>query len=137
MPRFEGRPSRELDARVESIEPRLLLAAYGVTNTDDTGPGSLRQAILDANAAPGDDEVRFDIPGDSAALKTIKPLSFGRMLRGDNDRKLLEAMKAGQRETPITPAPGTPGDVSGFGDRPRAGRGEGPARDKQESNPSP
>ncbi len=34
---------------------------YTVTNTADSGAGSLRQAILDANA--GTDTIAFDIPG--------------------------------------------------------------------------
>jgi titin len=34
-----------------------------VTNTLDTGPGSLRQAILDSNATPGTDTIAFNIPG--------------------------------------------------------------------------
>ena len=34
-----------------------------VTNTDDVGPGSLHDAILEANALPGADEIRFNIPG--------------------------------------------------------------------------
>ena len=38
-------------------------AAFVVTNTADSGPGSLRQAILDAAAAPSVDSVIFDIPG--------------------------------------------------------------------------
>ena len=44
-----------------------------VTNTDDTGTGSLRQAILDANARPGLDYVTFDVPG--AGPHTIRPVS--------------------------------------------------------------
>ncbi len=36
---------------------------FTVTHTLDVGPGSLRQAILDANARPGRDRVLFDIPG--------------------------------------------------------------------------
>jgi hypothetical protein len=42
----------------EDDEPSIL-----VTNTDDSGPGSLRQAILDANANPGKDNIEFAIPG--------------------------------------------------------------------------
>lgn len=34
-------------------------ATFTVTNLNDSGPGSLRQAILDANAAAGDDTVVF------------------------------------------------------------------------------
>ena len=45
-----------------------------VTNTDDSGLGSLRQAMLDANAHTGvTDTIRFDIPG--AGPHTIAPLS--------------------------------------------------------------
>src|SRR5437016_3337378 len=36
---------------------------FTVTNTNDSGPGSLRQAILDANANAGADIITFDIPG--------------------------------------------------------------------------
>jgi len=40
-----------------------------VTNTNDSGAGSLRQAILDANSIPGLDTVVFNIPG--PGVKTI------------------------------------------------------------------
>ncbi len=45
-----------------------------VTNTDDAGPGSLRQAILEANALAGKEIVRFDIPGGGPHF--IKPLTL-------------------------------------------------------------
>ena len=38
-------------------------ATFTVVNTDDSGAGSLRQAILDANANFGDDVIEFDING--------------------------------------------------------------------------
>ena len=38
-------------------------ATFTVTNTADSGAGSLRQAILDANANPGADTITFAIPG--------------------------------------------------------------------------
>lgn len=34
-----------------------------VTNTNDSGPGSLRQAIVNANANPGPDTINFDLTG--------------------------------------------------------------------------
>ncbi len=46
---------------------------YTVVNTNDSGPGSLRQAILDANANVGADVIKFNIPGTGA--HTIKPAS--------------------------------------------------------------
>ncbi|MBH0204115.1 MAG: DUF4347 domain-containing protein, partial [Nitrospira sp.] len=39
------------------------LATYTVTNTSDSGAGSLRQAILDANANAGTDNIVFSIAG--------------------------------------------------------------------------
>ena len=62
-------------AAIESIEPRLLMAAFTVTSVDDSGPGTLRQAILDANTAAGADEVRFNIPGEAGATRTVQPVS--------------------------------------------------------------
>jgi len=34
-------------------------ATFTVENTNDSGPGSLRQAVLDANTNPGPDEIVF------------------------------------------------------------------------------
>ena len=38
-------------------------AGYVVTNTNDSGPGSLRQAVYDANHAAGPQKITFNIPG--------------------------------------------------------------------------
>src|SRR5262249_52828062 len=38
----------------------LLGATFTVTNTNDTGAGTLRQAIIDANASPGLDTIAFN-----------------------------------------------------------------------------
>jgi Tol biopolymer transport system component len=43
------------------------------SNTNDSGPGSLRQSILDANASPGTQTIDFQIPG--AGVHTINLLS--------------------------------------------------------------
>jgi len=59
----------------------LLLAAsaadaqttFTVTNTNNGGLGSLRQALLEANAAAGADTIAFDIPGPGP--HKIRPLS--------------------------------------------------------------
>ncbi len=48
-------------------------ALFTVINTNDSGPGSLRQAILDANATAGADTIAFNIPG--SGVHTITPLS--------------------------------------------------------------
>ncbi len=48
-------------------------ATYTVTTTNDSGPGSLREAIALANANPGPDLIAFNISG--AGPHTIRPLS--------------------------------------------------------------
>ena len=45
--------------RLESLEERAVLATFLVNSIDDSGAGSLRQAILDANDEPGADTIRF------------------------------------------------------------------------------
>lgn len=46
-------------------------SVFNVISTADSGPGSLRQAIVDANAHAGADEIRFVL----GAVRTIQPLS--------------------------------------------------------------
>src|SRR5258707_118181 len=66
---------------VEILEARVLLTTYSVMTTADTGAGSLRQAILDANANPDADSIAFAIPPADPAnppaspLQTITPAS--------------------------------------------------------------
>ncbi len=57
---------------VEELEGRDAPAVYTVANIDDTGAGSLRQAILDANSNPGPDTIEFAI---GTGVQTIAPLS--------------------------------------------------------------
>lgn len=53
-----------------TLEDRSVPAIF-VTNASDHGPGSLRQAILDANGTPGPDSIQFDVPPNSHGLVTI------------------------------------------------------------------
>ncbi len=55
---------------LEALETRELLSTFTVVNTAGGGPGSLRQAIVAANTAPGADTIAFNIPGNGA--QTIK-----------------------------------------------------------------
>ena len=41
------------------MEERTLLSTFTVTNTQEGGPGSLGQAIVDANTNPGFDIIQF------------------------------------------------------------------------------
>ena len=59
-------------------------ATFTVTNTNDSGGGSLRQAILDANTAAGPDTIDFNIPGTGPfqilPLSILPPLAGGTTL---------------------------------------------------------
>src|SRR5689334_4137879 len=67
---------RAIRPDVGLLEDRCLLATFNVTNTNDSGPLSLRQAILDSNANPaaqGANLIAFNIPG--SGVQSILPLS--------------------------------------------------------------
>jgi len=53
---------------------------FEVTNINDAGAGSLRQAITDANATPGADEIVFDLP----SLPAVIPLLSGQIFISDD-----------------------------------------------------
>src|SRR4051812_8541632 len=82
MPFFSRRTARRAPSRVpaarpgfrprlEALEGRLAPAVFTVTNVNDSGAGSLRQAILSSNATPGLDTINFNVPG--AGAHTIAP----------------------------------------------------------------
>src|SRR5947207_10629491 len=55
------------------VSPSLFATSSTVINTNDSGPGSLRQAITDANADAIADTISFSIPG--SGVHTITPTS--------------------------------------------------------------
>ena len=52
-------PVKKVPLSYEPLEVRNLLTTFAVANLNDAGAGSLRQAIIDANAAPGADSISF------------------------------------------------------------------------------
>src|SRR5439155_26949600 len=66
--------SRTYRPKLEHLEDRCLPSTFTVLNTNDSGAGSLRQAILDANAAAGADVINFNIDG--GGVQTIAPTSI-------------------------------------------------------------
>jgi hypothetical protein len=70
------RPSRTRLA-VEALEDRVVLSPFVVINNFDSGPGSLRQAMLDANANQGHVTIDFKIPttlGNPVSIWVSTPL---------------------------------------------------------------
>lgn len=64
---------RYLRPSLEQLEARYALATFFVTHAGDSGPGSLRQALLDANALLGADRIHFRIVG-STTISPATPL---------------------------------------------------------------
>jgi hypothetical protein len=54
--------------------PPLRGAVFTVINTNHTGPGSLRQAIFDANTNAGADSISFNIPSGGLTISLTNPL---------------------------------------------------------------
>src|SRR5262249_48341246 len=72
-------PWRHFLPRLESLEDRVVPSNFTVRNLADSGPGSLRQTILDANAHPGANITRF-----ASSLQGTIPLTGGELeITGD------------------------------------------------------
>jgi hypothetical protein len=59
--------------------------SYIVTNTHDSGPGSLRQAITDANGSPGADIITFDAATDGTPIFLVGAAYEDGNVSGDLD----------------------------------------------------
>jgi hypothetical protein len=92
---------------LQSLEARITPTIFIVTNTLDSGPGSLRQAVLDSNATPGLDTTVFNIANagainvTSGPLVVTDPLSIdgtnlsGRKISGQNKNQIFVFSIAG------------------------------------------
>ena len=90
--------------RIEPLEVRTLLSTYFVTNTNDSGDGSLRQAIIFANANIGLDAITFNISG--PGVHTISPTTA---LPYITDKVVLDATtQSGYNGTPLI-------EINGYG----------------------
>ena len=73
---FKNRTHRKL--QLLSLEQRIVPATFTVSITGDSGAGSLRQAIIDANAAAGADTIVF-----AAGLTASAPATINLSTSGD------------------------------------------------------
>ncbi len=90
------------------MEERTLLSGFVVSNTDDSGPGSLRQAILDANAQSGANDITFD-PTAFATPQTITLTSGQLELSNTSGTETITGPAAGVTVRRRRGEPGVPG----------------------------
>src|SRR5262249_51418713 len=108
---FQTRPGLEL------LEDRRLLSIFTVSNTNDSGAGSLRQAILDANTAAtgtptAPDLIQFAIL--ASGVQTIAPIS---PLPPITDPVTIDGYtQSGSSPNQLGIGPNTPGHQLGDGD---------------------
>src|SRR5262245_42659553 len=112
------RPSR-FPLRLQDLESRLAPATFTVLNDADAGPGSLRQALLDANSHTGADDVAFDATF-FATPKTIV-LSSGYLLitgsttvAGPGPAKAVVSGNGASSVFAVAVSPGTAVTISGL-----------------------
>ena len=86
--------ARRFCPRVETFESRWAPATLTVLNLNDSGAGSLRQAILDSNSQAGDDTIIFAAGvGGAIDLATALPdLSTNTDLEGPGANVLTAAL---------------------------------------------
>jgi uncharacterized repeat protein (TIGR01451 family) len=62
--------------RIEGLEVRCLLSTFDVTSAADSGPGTLRQAIVDASNTPGANDITFHIGTGPQSIPLQSPLPY-------------------------------------------------------------
>lgn len=72
--RKRTRPTLAPLGSIELFEDRVLLTQYSVLSNADSGPDTLRQAILDANANAGADTIVFNLAAESLVISPLTPL---------------------------------------------------------------
>ena len=72
-----SKPSRpRFRPAIDMLESRTMLSTFTVTNTQDSGTGSLRDAIAQANAHSGADKIAFASAVTGTILLTSGPLTI-------------------------------------------------------------
>ncbi|HWE93775.1 MAG TPA: Ig-like domain repeat protein [Tepidisphaeraceae bacterium] len=100
---------------LEALEARTLFSVFVVNNTADAGPGSLRQAILDANLNPGADAVSFAIP-QPAGQTLVQTISLAAALPAVTDPLSLDATtETGYHAAPLIELRGSLADAGAAG----------------------
>jgi predicted outer membrane repeat protein len=94
---------------VEPLPPRDTPATFTVSTLADAGPGSLRQAVLDANATPGADTLVFAATGTLDLTSGAIPITDALDMQGPGADRLT--LRGNQTDRLFTLDDGQPGTV--------------------------
>ncbi len=95
-----SRPDRRRHQRrlqSEPLEDRRLLAVFTVSNLDDTGAGSLRNALIDANGNGEDDTINFSVSGTIDIMSQLPAITDDVIIDGGNAITLDASVGTGYR----------------------------------------
>jgi large repetitive protein len=105
-----GTPCPLFQPLVEPLEERQLLSPILVTNANNAGPGSLRQAILTADSTMGPNTITFQVkPGGVLRIAPIAPLPIL------NQTVVIDGTQPGRAGKPIVVLDGTKAGSSANG----------------------
>jgi parallel beta-helix repeat protein len=68
-------PVKHAALSYEPLEVRNMLATFAVANLNDSGAGSLRQAVIDANALAGADTISFNVAGSIQLVSALPKIT--------------------------------------------------------------
>lgn len=95
---------------IEKLENRRMLATFTVTNFDDAGIGSLREAIEMANASAGEDSISFESSGTVLISSQLPTITDSLTIFGPNPQPSSNRMTISAGHGPD----GVPGTGDGF-----------------------
>jgi hypothetical protein len=82
---------------LERLEDRLTPSTFVVSTTADSGPGSLRQAITDSNAAPGGNTITIEANGTINLFSALPAISNSVIIQGPGLSHLTVEPSANQQ----------------------------------------
>src|SRR5262245_584108 len=100
--------------QVERLDDRTVPSTLTVTNLFDSGSGSLRQAIIEANTASGDDTIAFSVTGAINLTSALPGLNTNIDIQGPGANLLTVRRDTGDSYRIFTVATGATVGISGL-----------------------
>ena len=93
---FHAATALALMAALWVVAPAARAASFSVSNLNDSGTGSLRQALLDANASASTDDITFSLSGTISITSDLPNLAESVSINGSGQTVTLRASNTSQ-----------------------------------------